>query len=165
MIHDILDAPEVRDDLRARLLRLEQRTAEVFGQALPEAARAYAVGNEYAANLRGEHGEREAILTARLLQAQLIDTAEVNTTAFWASPLGRALGYWTGGQERTTPAGQATGVPQAEAAALLGVSRQAVNDAVKRGRLQLAIGPGFGLTALSVADLMHARYPLRAAAA
>lgn len=161
MMHEILEAPGLKQELTSRLRRLEVRTTRIFGQALPEAASAYAMASVYLDQLTGRAGIDAAVAVAHVLQDDLIDAPELGTSVFWSSPLGRAVGYWTGGLERQLDAHGSVGVPQVEAAALLGMSRQGVNDAIKRKRL---VAVANGVTALSVADYMHQRYPLERAA-
>lgn len=161
MTHEILNAAGLHDELSARLRRLEVRTAHVFGQVLPNAPAVYATTDRYLALLQGAHGAPNAdaaVVAALVLQQELIDPAELATPAFWATALGRAIGYWTGGYERWD-GGRLLGVPQVEAAAILNVTRQNVTYAIGQKRL-VSCGPGLGVTALSVAVYAHARYPL-----
>lgn len=161
-MHEILEAPSLREDLSERLRRLEIRVAAVFQQTLPSAASAHAVAHVYQDHLAGRFGAAVAVGTSDMLLKYLADAAETQTPEFWATPLGRAIGFWTGGVERRE-GDKLLGVPQVEAAALLGMTRQGVGDAVKRGRLA-QVGPGLGLGAVSVSDYMHQRYPVEVAA-
>lgn len=160
MTHEIFDAAGLHDELSNRMRRLELRTSLVFRQALPVAAAVFAATDGYLTRLRCDTpgGGMDATTAAEVLQHELIDPAELGTPAFWATALGRAIGYWTGGHERWT-GNHCLGVPQVEAAALLKMSRQGVNDAIGRKRLE-QVGAGLGVTASSVVALMHARYPL-----
>lgn len=160
MTHEILDNAALRNQLFQRVTRLEVRCALVFGVAPADATAIYAVTDDFLARLRGTQGTRAAVEAATRLQQELFDPFELATSAFWATALGRAVGYWTGGNERWDGTVQ-LGVPQVEAAAVLGMTRQGVNEATKRQRLEACKA---GVTALSVADYMHARYPLAAAA-
>lgn len=156
--HEILDAPGLHDELAGRMRRLEVRTTQVFGQALPMAATVYATGRDFLHRLQDQLDPEGARHAAQILQHELIDPAELGTPTFWTTALGRAIGYWTGGYERWDGT-RCLGVPQVEAAALLKMSRQGVNHNIGQGRLE-SCGAGLGVTASSVATLMHARYPL-----
>jgi hypothetical protein len=162
MTHEILDHPKLREELFNRIVQLEIRCATVFGVAPADGMAIHRLTDEYLTQLG--HPETAVSAAAKLME-HLVDPAERGTALFWTGALGRALGYWTGGCEQWSENGKDyLGVPPVEAAAILGISRQGVADAVRRGRLVKG-DTGPGILALSIADLMKERYPLVGVAA
>lgn len=162
MAHEILDNPQLREELHNRIVQLEIRCATVFDVAPADGMAIHRLTDEYLIHLG--HPDT-AVPAAAKLMAHLVDPGERGTALFWTGALGRALGYWTGGWEQRSENGNyCLGVPPVEAAAILGISRQGVADAVRRGRLTKG-DTGPGIVALSIADLMKERYPLVGVAA
>lgn len=149
-----LEALQLEDDLSQRVDQLAMRNAHVFGQPLPAKRIVAHVAKRYAADLtgRGRKGEDDAVAAAEEVSRYLVDDAEIGTPLFWRSDLGRAIAWHLGYAWHSAP--------QSHAAAILGVSRQAVSDAVGRGALRTAQDGGVERTSLR--DYLRARARSRA---
>lgn len=130
----LIEDPAVYDDLRERVRQLDVRFCAIFGsRTYDEAWVAGAalwwsealLGNmahEQAGNVTGEDAARQVL-------DNLVDPVERRRPEFWGTPLGRALAWWTGGEEAAELQGD-RGVHRSEAAAALGISRQAVQKSI-----------------------------------
>lgn len=166
MKHLILHDGEALQSLTQRATRAAAAHAMIIGEARGGSLIVSGIAWWWGA-LRGERptlgvepdadtmGGEEA---ARQVLVHLVDPVERQLPEFWASPLGRIVAWWTGGEEEEFQ-GVVLGVPVSHAAAALGMSRQGVHDAVKRGKLE-SYGKGLGVSAVSLSRYMRERYPL-----
>lgn len=111
------------------------------------------VASNLANKIAGHEGQREARRAARLVRDNLLTNTE------WATPLGRAIGWWVGGPEHNNG-----GVSRAIAADILAVSRQRTGELIGLKRLDVHVpelGPSpTGITPQGIVDMMQAKYPL-----
>jgi hypothetical protein len=113
----------------------------------------------------GAQGETVTVRACGFILDALVDPRERREAAFWASPLGRAVAWWTGGEEaseqRDTADRTWRGVHRAEAAAALGISRQALHELM--GKYPRRFDPNdtspTGISALGLKREMRERYP------
>jgi hypothetical protein len=152
-MNQILDDPQVLADLRGRLKR-QLDSALAIRAGVPSTRNegmAAELADRYHSCLRGTQGRHGGEEAAQLLMDNLISLAEMDSAAFWATPLGRALAWWTGGNR--------PGMARSAAQAALGVTRQAVAQLVGGQRLS-TLTLHHGVTRESLRDLMQQRHPL-----
>lgn len=109
--------------------------------------------------------ETVAVRACGFILDALVDPRERREAAFWASPLGRAVAWWTGGEEASEQRAATDrawrGVHRAEAAAALGISRQALHELM--GKYPRRFDPNdtspTGVSALGLKREMRERYP------
>lgn len=170
MTHEILEAEGIRADLEHRILARYfglQRIMQATGVDVPGSPRTgwglshlHEATNTLATALAGRVAEDAEIgrivgeRSAGLIVTDLCAPVERTTSAWWATPVGRACGWWLGG-----PLSVAA-VPLSVAAAIMGMSRQAVHEA--RGKGRFADLPG-GVDAAEIRDWMRRTYPLEVA--
>lgn len=140
----------IRIDIESRLTDAQRRLATLMGDvgfgdhAMASRARFLAW------RLAGHEGSLSGQNAAAYLLELLVPALEQRERAFWATPLGKAMAWWTGGQG-------ALARRKMIAETVMGVSRQAVYAMIESGRL--LNGPGGDVTAESLAALLQHRYP------
>lgn len=121
-------AREVYDELLTAVRQLGTRAENVFSQVhLPDAPSAVATSFWSALN-GGTDRFPNAEHAASWIVTYLLDPGVTGTSPFWRTALGRAVAWHLGYV--------AEEVPQSVAAAVLGITRQGVNDALRRGLLE-----------------------------
>lgn len=162
MSHPILEAPGIRADLTERIGAAAWRYKVLLGAPIHTV---YDVGTAVDRWMRvlGPHEitDERNDADAVVLLHQLTTAAERRDPTFWASPLGRALAWWTGGEEAAI-LGESKGVHRSEARAALGISRQAVQASItERPRFYDPHETSCsGISAAGLRRAMRERYPL-----
>lgn len=152
-----LESPQLEHEIRTRVEALYRRALQVLEESVPTGKRAR-IASAYASELRGRHGDEDAAQgTAREIVEYLVDRADLETPDFWRTALGQAVAWHLGYPEEVVPA--------PIAAAILGMSRQAVHDAKQRGTLAAARVDGIpqaGVSRDSVRAYLRAQHGVRA---
>lgn len=131
-LHEITSSQELHDQLRQLVDDLHTRVREVFGHniELPSPAR---VVDVYLLRLQESAGTADALsMVTGEMMFYLVPKEAMDDISFWATPLGQVFAM-TWGYHLDT-------VPQYVAAGVAGISRQGINDALKRGALE-DVGP------------------------
>lgn len=145
-----LRAADVRTDIEGRLFDLNRRHATALA-ITPAAHFGSMVGRakQFAARLSGAEGHTAGQNTAEGLLGVLVLQAEQRERAFWESPLGQAIAWWTGGEGSVARR-------RMIAEAATGASRQHISRLIREGRLVL--GPDDDVTAESLRTHLRTRY-------
>lgn len=141
----ILTNPEVGRAVEQRITKLVNRLTRAVGGDAPYMLHELAAtGDMYRHALAGEQGVQAGEYVARIALEELVDDTERLQPEFWRTPFGRACAWWIGSSDPY--------VPRTVAAAVLGCSRQNVQEMVKRGTLA---GTGEGVDAGSLRDALR----------
>lgn len=151
MSHLILGHVAIQADLSTRVRRLGEAHHWMYGTSASTDV-SYMTAAWWSTALAGEIAEMAGDLAATRVAAHLVHPLELGTSEFWRTALGRAIGWWTGGAE----ADIGDGVPVATAAAIMGMTRQGVDYARRRGHLA---PKGLGVDSASVANYMRTTFP------
>lgn len=154
-----IESPHLEREILLYMERLAQRHAVVFGTPPTPKRTVATVAARYAADLQGKRdhlGPDNARNAAAEIMTHLVDDADLLSPDFWKTDLGRAVAWYVGYVTDM--------VPTPIAAAILGMTRQAVHDAKVRGALKAARAEGVTATGISRASLLpylRAQYGVR----